>query len=472
MFLAAYNCRRYLLAEKLFDRIDIFEQRSSVSGIWNYSPSADKANTRTAVPQLNPSEPPEKPTWHHGAASFISPLYSRLETNTPKEMMTFSDKPFPPDEPLFPPHPDVKKYVEEYAEEIKNLIQFETQVLDLKSIGPDAGNWSLTTSNVRTGIKKTDSYDAVVVSNGNYSVPYVPNIPGIDAWNRAYADVISHSKFYDSPESFKDKKVVVVGNSASGIDIATQINEFCRGKLLLSSRANETPFSGSATTDKMDCPEIVQFLSPKTNNRGIKFANGRVEEDIDAIVFSTGYLYSYPFLDSLNPPVVTDGGRTMNIYQQLFYIHDPTLVFTVLPQRIVPFPLAENQAAVFARVWSGRLACPSLAEMRSWEDSTIAEKGNGKSFHILTSPQDVDYLNLLYDWAAKAEKRPGLANEGSGKQCNLWGDEQRWLRLHFQDIKRAFMQKGKQRQKVKSIKELGFNYDEWKRRHARGDSRL
>ena len=379
--------------------------------------------------------------------------------------MAFSDKPFPPAEPVFPPHRDVKKYLEEYAEGVKSLIQFETQVVDVKSI--DTGRWSLTTRSVRTGKRRTeDPYDAVVISNGNYSVPYIPNIPGIEAWNKAYQGVISHSKFYDSPEFFRNKKVVVVGNSASGIDIGTQINEYCKGKLLLSSKANETPFSGSADTDKVDCPEIVEFLSPKSHNRGIKFADGRVEEDIDFIVFCTGYLYSYPFLNSLDPPAVTDGGRTLNVYQQLFYIYNPTLVFTALPQRIVPFPVAENQAAVFSRVWSGRLALPSLAEMKLWEDSTIAVKGNGKSFHILTSPGDVDYLNFLYDWAAKAEKRPGLANGGNGKLGSRWGSKERWLRQRFQDIKKAFVRKAEQRERVKSAKELGFDYDKWKLEHS------
>ncbi|BDD58742.1 hypothetical protein MPDQ_008012 [Monascus purpureus] len=461
---------KFLLAEKFFDKIDVFEQRNSVGGIWNYSPSSYKSKIPTTAPQLNPNEPPEEPIWHasgdsHSAreALFVSPIYRQLETNIPKELMAFSEKPFPADSQLFPKHPTVKQYLEEYAEEVKHLVQFEMQVLDLRPESSGADTWALTTKNLRAGTKKTDIYDAVVVSNGHYNVPYVPDIAGIKAWNEAYPGVISHSKLYDSPEDFRDKKVVVVGNSASGVDIGAQINKFSKGKLLLSSQSFESAFTGTTTdTEKIDCPEIVEFLPPAIHKRGIRFADGRIEEDVDAIVFCTGYLYSYPFLSSLQPPVVVDGSRTLNVYQQLFYIPNPTLVFPVLAQRIIPFPLSENQAAVFARVWSGRLSLPSRDEMKAWEDATIAEKGDGKAFHVLPFPQDADYLNFLYDWAAKAEKRPGLANNGNGKQGARWEEKERWMRERFADFRRAFVGKGEEKGNIKSLEELGFDYDQWK----------
>lgn len=393
----------------------------------------------------------------------MSPVYERLETNIPKELMRYSDKPFPSDAQLFPKHPTVREYLEEYAEDVKHLVQFETQVLDLRSQGSGVDTWALTTRSLRTGFKKTEPYDAVVVSNGHYTVPYLPDIAGIESWNKAYPGVISHSKFYDSPEPFRGKKVVVVGNSASGIDIGSQINQVSKGKLLLSSKTAETLFSGTTETDKFDCPEIVEFLPPSSHERGIRFADGRIEEEVDAIVFCTGYFYSYPFLSSLDPPVVTDGERTLNVYQHLFYTNNPTLVFPVLPQRIIPFPLSENQAAVFARVWSGRLSLPSRAGMKAWEDATVAERGDGKAFHLLPFPLDADYLNYLYDWAAKAKRRPTLANDGNGKQGVRWGEKERWLRALFPQIRKAFVGRGEQRSSIRNLEELGFDFEQWKR---------
>lgn len=464
---------RYLVDEKYFEKIDVFEQRSSVGGVWNYTPGVGKVNGRTVVPQVNPSGLPEEPVWHRqqgkdeqvgkGEYSIVSPVYSRLEANSLKEVMQFSDKPFPSDERLYPLHSSIRKYLDEYAEDLKHLIKLEMQVIDVRKI-ETAGKWSLTARSLRSGSKTTDIYDAVVVANGHYSDPYIPNIAGIKSWNEAYPGVIMHSKFYDTPESFANKKVAVIGNSASGADICIQVSEFCTGKPLLSSRT-DSPFAGAV--DAINFPEIVEFLSPKLHNRAIRFADGRVEENVDTVLFCTGYLYSYPFLSSLDPPA-TNGQRVMNLYEQLFYMYDPTLVFPVLQYKVIPFSVGANQAAVFARVWSGRLNLPSLAEMKAWEDSAVAERGISKSFHVFGYPLDVNYLNFLHDWAAKAERRPGLANNGNGRQSIRWGEREKWVRVRgFPEMKRAFGERVKQGVKVTTIKELGYDYDEWKLVHGR-----
>ncbi|KAJ5104651.1 hypothetical protein NUU61_001998 [Penicillium alfredii] len=454
---------KYLLAEKCFDKIEVFEQRSSVGGVWNHTPSSSNTKGATTVPQTNPHEPVEKPIWiNQTEATFVSPLYDHLETNIPKELMRFSENPFPSDVQLFPKHQTVKQYLEEYAEDVKHLIQFERQVVDVKLKDPDLSTWDLTTKDLHTGAEITHIYDAVVVASGHYTVPYLPHIPGIEAWDASYPGVISHSKFYDSSEIFRGKKVVVVGNSASGLDIGSQINEVSKGNLLVSQRS-ESYLAASAPEDKIICPEIVEFLPATSHDRGIRFADNHIEEQVDAIVFCTGYFYSYPFLSSLRPPVVTHGLRTMNVYQQMFYIDHPTLVFPVLTQRVIPFPMAENQAAVFSRVWSGRLSLPPYTDMRAWEESELATKGDEKAFHLLQFPLDADYLNFLYDWAAKAAPRSELASNGNGKHGVYWGEHERWMRALFPSIRRAFVQKGDQRHSVKNIGELGFNFEEWKR---------
>ncbi|KAL2220253.1 hypothetical protein M432DRAFT_561066 [Thermoascus aurantiacus ATCC 26904] len=472
---AGLAAAKYLLAEKCFEKIDIFEQRSKVGGLWNYSPASDKSGIATPIPQLSPHQPVDEPIWHSTgkaeaprAATFLSPIYQGLETNIPKDLMRYSDKPFPSNSQLFPRFDTVTKYLEEYAEDISHLIRFENQILDVRPENASSSTWSVTRRDLKTGLKETVSYDAVVVANGHYNVPYVPAIEGIEVWSKAYPGAISHSKFYDSPEPFRGKKVIVVGNSASGIDIGAQISEVCEGPLLCSSRS-ESYLSPGPATDSVECPEIVEFLSPSTHERGVRFADGRIEENIDAILFCTGYLYSYPFLSSLDPPVVQDGTRTLNVYQHIFYIDRPTIVFPALAQKVIPFPISENQAAVFARVWSGRLSLPSKAEMRAWEDSMVAEKGAGKAFHVLPFPRDADYLNFLYDWAAKAKPQPGLENAGRGKLGVWWGEKERWMRAHFPEIKKAFLNKGEQRHSIRTLEEIGFDFEAWKREQERDE---
>ncbi|CEN60269.1 hypothetical protein ASPCAL02710 [Aspergillus calidoustus] len=456
---------KYLLAEKCFERIDVYERRSHMSGVWNHSPATLKESTSIPIPQLSPTGVLEEPVWLPKAGSkeeeptFISPVYDTLDTNLPKELMAYGEKEFPPDVQDFPRHFTVKEYLREYGEEVKEFIQFETQVTDVRRNKQDMTGWTITTKNLRTRATTTGSYDAVVAASGHFDVPYLPEILGIKEWNEAYPNVIIHSKFYDSPAAFKDKKVIVIGSSASGLDIGNQINEVSKDKVLASQRT-EAYLSPSAT-DKAYYPEISEFLPPSTHERAVRFADGRVEQDIDAIVFCTGFLYSFPFLSSLNPPVITHGRRAQNTYQHLFYIHDPTLVFPALPQRVVPFPLSENQAAVFSRVWSGRLSLPSTAEMEAWEASVVAEKGDGPAFHLLPFPRDADHLNMLHEWASTAQTRPGLTNNGHGKQCNHWGKKERWMREGIAETRKAFFSKGEARRSIKTLKELGYDFETW-----------
>ncbi len=133
-------------------------------------------------------------------------MYDRLETNIPHFLMQYSDKPFPPNTQLFPKHETVTQYLEEYADDLRHLIHFQTQVLDVRLESPeDQGSWLVTSQDLGSGRVTNVRYDAVVVASGHYNVPYVPDIKGIAAWNKQYPGVMSHSKFYRKPEQFKDR---------------------------------------------------------------------------------------------------------------------------------------------------------------------------------------------------------------------------------------------------------------------------
>ncbi|PGH32364.1 hypothetical protein GX50_04844 [[Emmonsia] crescens] len=467
---------KFLVAEKCFEKIDIFEQRSRVGGVWNYSTAADKRLASIDIPQTNAHLPIEEPIWHSSVgvsdsesaetqgrkeASFISPLYDGLETNIPHVLMRFSDQPFPPGTQLFPGFETVLRYIEEYGADVKHLIQFQVQVVDVRLDDARAGTWVVTRKNLETGAQEADVYDAVVAASGHYTVPYIPSIAGITEWNAAYPNVITHSKSYSSPAEFRDKKVIVVGNSASGVDIGAQIGTTCRKPLLASSRS-ASYFAVGTVDDKKEYPQIVEFLPPTTHTRAVRFENGEIEEDVDAVLFCTGYFYSFPFLSSLKPPVIEDGSRTLHVYQQIFYADQPTLAFPVLNQKVIPFPIAENQSAVVARVWSGRLNLPSKQEMYEWEDAEIAARGPGKAFHVLQYPLDADYINALHEWAARAEKKPGLENEGRGRECTYWSERDRWVRERFTLIKKAFNMKGEHRHTCRTLEDVGFDFETWK----------
>lgn len=95
---------RYLLAEKAFSEVKIFEQRAKVGGLWNYSPAFDNYPDRDRIPQTNPHAELDKPIWSDGSADgvenhnenglpiYMSPIYDNLETNIPREC-TYTNKP-------------------------------------------------------------------------------------------------------------------------------------------------------------------------------------------------------------------------------------------------------------------------------------------------------------------------------------------------------------------------------------------
>ncbi|KAG4437217.1 hypothetical protein IFR05_007306 [Cadophora sp. M221] len=437
---------KYLLAEKAFEIIDTYEQQAEVGGVWNYTPSLTE---RVPVPQTTPWAPPEKPSWPKGALApiFSNPMYEKLNTNIPKPLMKYSDQDFPADALLYPTRQDVQTYLVKYSQDIRHLISFSSQVEDItlsEANGQDL--WTLTAKSTITGEQSTKQYDAIVVANGHYSIPWIPAVPGIEEFNTAYPSIISHSKIYRSPESFKGKKVIVVGNAASGLDIGNQITTVCKKPLLNSINGPSTfqlPVDG---VTKEEVPKIVEYI---VEDRAVKFEDGRVEKDIDAIIYATGYLYSFPFLKSLDPPLVATGRRTIGLWQQIFHIRHPTLAFSALGQKIIPFPLSEAQGAAMAKVWSNNLSLLSVEEMESWEKSKVDELGDGTAFHVYGYPKDAAYINYLHDWVKEA-------SNGFSKEPPFWDERLCWLREIYVDIKNKFADTG---MKATSLEELGFDFD-------------
>ena len=478
---------RYLLAEKAFSEIVIFEQRLNVGGVWKATPSL-KEDKNFTIPQTVPSLVPTEPAWDCVANAneekfqFLSPIYDSLDTNIPYTLMSYSDHSFPEGIALFPRHEVVQEYLERYADGVRHLLRLGTQVLDVRPITEDGSKdkWSILTKDMKTGEVSVSLYDAVIVANGHYNDPYVPDIAGIREWNAAYPGSISHSKFYKRPDDFKDKvsppqayishllihqqKVLIIGNSASGTDLAAQIAPHCTPPLLISSRSPPSQsLPPSSPFPTVSLPEITLF---NARDRTIVFKNGHIEKDIDAIIFCTGYLYSYPFLTSLSPPVLAlegpeAGTRVQHLYQHIFYAPRPSLAFIAVLQRIVPFPLSEAQAAVVARVWSGRLKLPGTKEMEAWEREEMerqAREGR-KNFHLFGYPADAEYINYLCGWAASAE-----GGNGIGKEPPRWGEEECWVRERVPLIKRMARELGPERRgEVRSLKELGFDFEAWKR---------
>lgn len=446
------SAAKYLQAQAAFDSIVIFEQQNEVGGVWNYS---EQTTDLCATPQQDPLPPPDSSllrSGSHGNANdgacarapvFTSPMYQTLHANIPGILMQFKDKEFPAGAWAFPKRETIQQYLVEYGSDVRSLIRFCSQVTNVTRKSSDGRDkWLLRVRSTVGGNMVEEMFDAVVVGNGHYAVPFMPDVKNLDEFQKNYPSAVSHSKIYRTPEPFRGKKVMVVGNGPSGVDIALQINSVCQQPALLSVR-QETPRERLAHTGCREVGEISEFLVAQ---RGVKLVDGAVETDIDAVVFCTGFLFSYPFLPELHHKLITNGKSVHGLYQHLFCIEHPTLVFPGLNIKSIPWALCEAQAATFAAVWSNDLPLPPIEDMWAWNREQEASKGD--ALQIFKPLEDGKYINEMHDWAMKSRRL--------GKEPPRWDDRMFWRRKIFAEAKLKFEQQGC---KATTLEELGFFYE-------------
>ncbi|KAK0392365.1 hypothetical protein NLU13_1860 [Sarocladium strictum] len=434
---------KYLRDQGAFDCIDLFEQQPEVGGIWYFSEVTSKD---CPAPQEDPFYPPDPPVQlrEDEPPIFPSALYDNLCANIPGTLMGFSDHGFPKDALLFPHRKTIQETLVAYAKDVRHLIKFSYQVTEVTR-QPENGRdkWLLRAQSTTGTNSLSGVYDAVVVANGHYTVPNIPAIKGMAEFQAAHPHVISHSKNYRRPDIFAGKKVIVVGNGPSGVDIGAQVNAVCKRPALLSVRSPTTP----ALLEHTGCEEVAEIEELLPEERGIRLVDGRVETGIDAIIFCTGFMFSYPFLPDLQHRLITHGKGVHGLYKHFICIEHPTLMFPCLNMKAIPWPVAEGQAAVFSALWSNQLDLPPVEEMRKWSEEL--EKDKGTALHIFERLADGHFINELHDWAQQARQK--------GKPPPRWGEELTWQRSIFAEAKLRFELQGRT---AKTLEDIGFKYEQ------------
>lgn len=432
---------KYLKAQGSFDCIDVFEQQEQVGGLWNYT---DQPPGPYPTPQTDPFFPADAAVTAEDGQTpvFPSAMYTKLHSNIPKDLMAFSDQSFDKDDWVYPSREATQRYLSKYAVDVRDNIRFSVQVTGIKHT-PVQGKdkWTVQSKSVSNHETTSGVYDAVVIANGHYSAPFIPPVADITEFQKAYPDAIIHSKQYRSAESFRDKKVIVVGNGASGSDIALQINQVSRGLTLLSANKPTPP----KTLEHIGCEEIAELEQFLVDNRAVRLKDGTVVTDIDAVVFCTGFLFNYPFLSDFQDKLITTGRGVHRLYKHLFYIDHPTLAFPGLNMNAVIWSVAEAQAAVLSAVWSNRLSLPAVDGMEAWSKELHEQRG--EALHWFPGFTDGDYVNEMHDWAIQASHL--------GKVPPFWNDELFWQRRIFISAKILFEKDGV---RARTLAELGQHY--------------
>jgi dimethylaniline monooxygenase (N-oxide forming) len=146
-----------------------------------------------------------------------------MVTNTSRLLTCFSDLAPEPSAPIFPPNKDILVYLKRYARRFAILSQVSLNTrVELIERDPNGGGW-LVRSNATE--KRSEKFPYVVVASGRFNKPLVPPLPGLESFSGSRG--VLHSFEYKDPDSFRGKRVLVVGCAISALEIASDLAMLC-----------------------------------------------------------------------------------------------------------------------------------------------------------------------------------------------------------------------------------------------------
>ncbi|KAJ7667499.1 FAD/NAD(P)-binding domain-containing protein [Mycena polygramma] len=466
------------MADAGFDKVRIFERDAIPGGIWHYTDETPVAapvpNEDPKVADYEPSLPPpgtvlpyEKSYMDHSDSITTAERWRRhraphgvwksLSSNVPAPLMHFNGLKFPPGTPWRLPQALLVRYIRSAysffginTNDENPDTSYSTRVELIENRFDADGieqGWRLTLKKfIRLGPSSskerwwTEDFDAVVIATGTFNAPNIPNIPGLAEWSQKFPGSILHSREYRHPEKFLNKSVLIVGAGTSATGISADIHPFVKRNYLSFRRsANSTTpllFLNILPSDVQIVGGIERF---NALNSTIEFSDGTVLTDIDHILFSTGYRYTFPFLpqyhnSSVGPndegpedrplPIVTDGSHFRNLWRNFIYIDEPTLAFINMNINIVSWSWGEYFAVAAARIWTGKAMLPNQTEMRKSYRKAVADSGGYDKWLIYVKM--TEYTRFFSGWLNSA------AFELGGKLVND-------LDPDFMDIIRSFV---------------------------------
>lgn len=235
-----------------------------------------------------------------------------------------------------------------------------------------------------------------------------------------------HSKYYRSPLPYASKRVIVVGNSASGHDLTTELVSAAQ-RPVYQSRRSKSRWDGDAPPAGIRWKPVIQEYQASGR---VVFEDGTHLDDVDAVVYCTGYKASFPFWRG-SAPALWDyaDDKLAGGYWHTFFRAHATLGIVGLP-RVLTFRSFEYQAVALARLFAGRNAVPlpSVAEQERWERERLEQtRRERRKFHDIQweSGETMEWLGGLFEIA-------GLGTlKGEGRIPPALTDEMVWAIEHI-----------------------------------------
>jgi dimethylaniline monooxygenase (N-oxide forming) len=357
--------------------------------------------------------------------------------------MEYSDFPMPKSYPDFPHHTHIAEYFNDYVDRfgVRDRIVFDTGVERARR--GDDGVWTVT---LDTGDMRT--YDALAVANGHHWDPRWPE----PAFPGEFDGEQMHAHYYVDNHDFRDKNVLVVGIGNSAMDIAVESSFVARNTFLSSRRGayilpkylfgrpldqigvnaltGRLPWGfrqsilsalyrvGVGRVQDYGLPEpdhklgdahptiSADFLNriahgemtwkpniDRLDGDRVVFEDGSAEQ-IDVIVYCTGYKVTFPFFDE---DFVSAPDNELPLFRRVFKPGIENLAFVGLLQPLgAIMPLAEAQGRWLASYLRGEYRLPPLPEM---EADIRAERERMFRRYVASKrhTMQVDFDNYLYE---------------------------------------------------------------------------
>ncbi|KAG5891233.1 hypothetical protein JTB14_004348 [Gonioctena quinquepunctata] len=352
---------------------EVFEKTGDIGGTWNYT---DKTGKDEYGLQIQSS------------------MYQGLRTNLPKELMQYEDFPYREPEQSYISHPEVMKYMIDFATtfNLRPHIKFLHYV---ENVAPIAnGRWSIQVKKLETQQKEQKEFDAVLVCIGNVSSLSIPIIAG----RENFSGSVIHSHDYRKPDPYKHKKVVVVGYGNSGQDI-TRFVAAVADKVVLSHRSLLGQ-SSKLPDGVLSKPEIQAF-----KEKSVIFKDGS-EEDVDVVIFCTGYHIAYPFLTP-ECGIQVEEKWVKFLYKNIMNVGHPTMAVIGLVAPSFRFPLYGFQVRFFLAYLKGNFTVNKHEMMEDvLEHMKDVREPIARYAHELTLNQLDGYFNSLAEIAKVKKFKP------------------------------------------------------------------
>ncbi|XP_062558928.1 senecionine N-oxygenase-like isoform X1 [Armigeres subalbatus] len=308
----------------------IFEQTDQIGGTWSYTDDVGKD--------------------HHGL-DIHSSMYDSLWTNLPKEIMGYADYDMPEQRRSYIHWSEVLAFLKDYAShfQVDKHTKFHHLVEEVRPYG-DA-QWQVRVKDLNQNASDTMIFDYVIVCNGHYFDPVVPDYEGKDR----FEGIQLHSHQYRKPHVLQDKNVLIIGAGPSGRDLVFAAAN-CAKKVYFSHHVPHKLKDATFPENVVQVPDVARLLETEA-----EFVDGS-KQSVDLILYCTGYHFNFPFLHE-DCGIDLDDDWVKPLYKHILNINYPTMAFIGLPFLVCTTLMFDLQSRFAIKYYSGEKPLPPREKM-------------------------------------------------------------------------------------------------------------